>query len=146
MSVIFFYCPEAPTRCEPKPCDSPAFGIACEPKNRCGFCEDGRMWDVVPEAPDAGSVDREVLTLLGLEDRADFLIGEIRPTGIPAVLRCIMKLLAQPRPHRLRQRVEELRSLLLYASEHGYKVAWAGLADSTEQRHTEVDEDVACWA
>lgn len=143
MSVIFFYCPEAPTRCAPKPCDSPTFGIACEPANRCGFCEDGQMWDVVPEAPDAGSVDREVLTLLGLAERDDLLFGEITPTGIPAVLRRILKVLARPRPHRLLERLKELRSLLLYASEHGYKVAWAGLADPSAQP---LDGGTACRA
>lgn len=146
MSVIFFYCPEAPTRCEPKPCDSPAFGIACEPESRCGFCEDGRMWDVVPEAPDAGSVDREVLTLLGLADRDDLLFGEIGPSGIPAVLRRIVKVLALPRPHRRLERLKELRSLLLYASEHGYKVAWAGLADPSTQRQPDLDDGTACRA
>ena len=90
---ITFCCPEAPSRHERVPCDSPTLGLTCTAEERCGYCDDGMMDERVTECPEANFANAnatDILRLLGLEPSG---WGEIEVVAMPSLLqRCLVVL------------------------------------------------------
>lgn len=139
---VSFHCPDAPVRTVIRPCDLDG----CTPDERCGYCEDGVLVEVVRELPEinlANANARAMLRLLGLED--EYLGGQLAPGAIPAVRQRILRLRnsARARSSAVRlavddgrvhegglsddsvlDRLERLDELLAEAQRRGWSVAW----------------------
>ena len=92
MSVTFFV-PEAPVTRRRVPCDSPSLGLECAPgAQRCGYCEDGLMWErksACPEANFSNENTRALLRLLQLPQQPD---GTVEARDVSSVIRRLIRI------------------------------------------------------
>lgn len=92
MSVTFS-CPQAPSKTERVPCDSPSYGLTCTAEERCGYCEDGMMWSRTCEAPEVNFANGNAAGILNLLGMSWEPFGDIPANDVPVVLRRILRVL-----------------------------------------------------
>jgi hypothetical protein len=120
MSVTFF-CPEAPSRVERVPCDSPDLGLECTEGARCGYCDDGWTEQHVSDSPEASFSNFNTRTVLAALQLPADVIGSLTPDQIPAVLRRCMLVLnrADNREPMVHDGYEEPRQTRVHINDDG---------------------------
>lgn len=148
-----FHIPAAPHRYVRVPCTSPGMGLVCRDGDRCGYCDDGFEESVETEAPSvnlSGVNASVVLDIIGYREYGDRSCGTVPHDRIPDALRRILRAVntdgvvdAHVRPAHdvlgelgarsidlgedagdVRNRIERVRDVLVYAVDNGYGVSW----------------------